>query len=111
MAAAQNRVDADGRPQLLGKRRALTLRPGARVTVLAKQDVADALVARVPRLPSRRVDDLGHGGVLEHDACKLAPRPAEVVGTPGDALARRSGDVAVVEDVVGRVAVVETAVC
>ena len=73
------------------------------VAVLSKDDVAGTLVAGVPHLPSGSVDDRSHARLLEDDAGVLSPGTAEVVRAVGNRVARGCSDVAVVEDVVGRV--------
>ena len=67
--------------------------------------MASVLLALVPDGPSSRVDDSAHAGLLEGDTGIFSPGSTEVVGAVGDVVTGGSGDVAVVEDVVGHVGV------
>lgn len=110
VAAAQNAGGSNGSAQLLGEAGASALGSDSSVLVLSEEDVGGARVAVVPLLPACRVDDAGHGGLLEDDLGVLAPGTAEVVGAIGDGVSGGGGDVAAVEDVLGLVGRAGTAI-
>lgn len=101
VATAEDSADGHRRRHGCGEARASTLSAGPGVAVLAKVDAVGALIAGIPDVPARAVDNVAHGGVLEDDAGVLAPGPTQVVGTAGDGGSTGGGDVAVIEDVVG----------
>lgn len=103
VAARQDSRDRHGRRKLSVERSSRARSSSTSVAVLSKDDVAGALVAGVPHLPSGSVDDRGHARLLEDDAGILSPGTAQVVRAVGDGVARGCRDVAVVKDVVGRV--------
>lgn len=72
--------------------------------------MASVLLTLVPDRPSSGVDNSAHAGLLECNTGVFSPGSAKVVGTVGDVVAGSSGDVAVVEDIVGRVGVRVSAV-
>lgn len=98
-------LDAESLGQRLGEAGAGALAAVARVVVLGKGDVLCVGRRGAPLGPAGRVDDVGHGRVLDVDTGVLGPGAAEVVDALVDVLAVVGGNGAVVEHVprVGRV--------
>ena len=101
VGTSQDARDTDGGAQFLGETGAGTASSGTIVVVFSEEDVGGSLVTGVPVVPAGAVDDAAQGGVLEHNTGVCTPWTAEVIGSVGDRVARCSGDVAVVEDIVG----------
>jgi hypothetical protein len=78
-------------------------RSGPGIAILGKRHTARPLVADVPDMPSRAVDDRTQTTPLEHHLRIHGPRSAEVIRPVGHSIAIRRSDGAVVEHVIVRI--------